>query len=101
MQYVANGYGDFIGEKKKITLMTYHSSKGLDFDRVYLPFCNEEGYSSYVENDATLFMVAFTRSRGDLVISFTKRLNRFVYPFKDDCTYKNLEVKTESKEDEW
>ena len=93
MQYVANGYGDFIGNKKKISLMTYHSSKGLDFDRVYLPFCyHVDGASSYTESNRTLFMVAFTRSRGDMVISFTGMLNHFVLAFKDDCTYKNLET---------
>lgn len=93
MQYVANGYGDFINNDGKITLMSYHSSKGLDFDRVYLPFCNHaEGYSSYTDWDSTLFMVAFTRSRGDMVISFSGMLNHFVVPFKDDCTYKNLET---------
>lgn len=92
MQYVANGFGNFTEEKNKITLITYHSSKGLDFDRVYMPFCNHfSPYTHYEESDKVLFMVALTRSRGDMVISYTAELNRLVLSFKDECTYKNLD----------
>lgn len=92
MQYVANGFGDFTEDKTKITLTTYHSSKGLDFDRVYLPFCNHVAeYSKYTDNYKVLFMVAMTRSRGDLVISYTVELNRFVLAFKENCTYRDLD----------
>ena len=93
MQFVANGFGDFTDEKTKITLTTYHSSKGLDFDRVYLPFCNHvEEYSKYTVKDRILFMVAMTRSRGDLVISHTVDLNHFVCAFEECCTYRDLDV---------
>ena len=99
MQYVANGFGDFATDKQKITLITYHSSKGLDFDRVYLPFCNHvDEYSKYGCYDKTLFMVAMTRSRGDLVISYTGELNHLVSPFKDDCTYRDLNAISNNSE---
>ena len=98
MQFVANGFGDFTDEKTKITLTPYHSSKGLDFDRVYLPFCNHvEEYSKYTVKDRILFMVAMTRSRGDLVISHTVDLNRFVCAFKECCTYRDLDNDNGSK----
>lgn len=93
IQYVANGFGDFTDDKTKITLTTYHSSKGLDFDRVYLPFCNHvEEYSKYTDEFKVLFMVAMTRSRGDLVISYSAKLNRFVEAFQKNCTYRDLDV---------
>ncbi len=97
IQYVANGFGDFTEDKKKITLITYHSSKGLDFDRVYLPFCNHvDEFSHYEESDKVLFMVALTRSRGDMVISYTSDLNRLVSSFMDQCIYKDLDDDTSS-----
>lgn len=112
IQYVANGYGNFSQNEQKITLITYHSSKGLDFDRVYLPFCTETRWQTVdldglfdddgeqtdesikgntIDKDAVLFMVAMTRSRGDLVITFNGPLNRYVETFKQDCTYRDLD----------
>ena len=37
LQYVGNGYGSFTEDGGIICVMTYHSSKGLDFDNVFLP----------------------------------------------------------------
>ncbi len=68
MQIVANGSGDLIEKENKIVVTTYHSSKGLDFDKVFLPFC--DGYNGY-EPDNTLLMVAMTRCREDLIVSYT------------------------------
>ena len=94
MQFVANAFGDLKSDQNKIVLTTYHSAKGLDFDLVYLPFCNHvDEYSHYEPADATLFMVAMTRSRGDLVISYTGELSRFVANFRDGCTFKDLSPK--------
>lgn len=88
MQYLANGYGSFLNNNL-ITLTTYHSSKGLDFDIVFLPFCN----GSYRLEDfqsRTLFMVAMTRSRQDLYISYSMSpMNENVAKFKDQCLYKD------------
>lgn len=89
MQFVANGYGNFIDNERKITLTTYHSSKGLDFDVVILPFVNNSTSTS--EMGKRLFMVAMTRSRKDLYISFTSNsLNDNIKGFdKKDYIYKD------------
>lgn len=91
LKYVGNGFGNFLSEKPVITLMTYHGSKGLDFDKVFLPFCNHiDNDTKQVDNDKKVFLVGLTRSRGDLIISFSKKLNRFVSKFAENCTHKDL-----------
>lgn len=89
MQYLANGFGSFLNNDNLIMLTTYHSSKGLDFDKVFLPFCN----ASYRIEDfqtRTLFMVAMTRSRQDLYISYSvSPMNENVAKFKEQCLYKD------------
>lgn len=88
MQYVANGYGNFTSDENMITLTTYHSSKGLDFDTVLLPFCNAFDMPSMVT--PTLFMVAMTRSRKDLFISYSSdRPCSYVHSFSSTCRYKD------------
>ena len=49
MNYIGNGIGSLIdaSENKKIILMTYHSSKGLDFDNAFLPMLDEENWGSF------------------------------------------------------
>ena len=91
LRYVGNGFGNFLSDKPLITLMTYHGSKGLDFDKVFLPFCNHiDNDTKQVDNDKKVFLVGLTRSRGDLIISFSKKLNRFVSKFAENCTHKDL-----------
>jgi hypothetical protein len=79
IQYLGNGKGD-LGEsdtKPIIYLMTYHSSKGLDFDNVFLPFLHaeQEISSSRLENmeelARILFFVAITRTRERLILTYT------------------------------
>lgn len=92
VRYVGNGYGSFFNTKPLITLMTYHGSKGLDFDKVFLPFCNQiDNETTQVDNDKKVFLVGMTRSRGDLIISFSRKLNRFVAKFAQNCTHKDLD----------
>ncbi len=81
LQYVGNGYGSFVTEKSKITLMTYHSSKGIDFDTVFLPYLNDVKVDVDIEYDKRLLMVAMTRSRQDLFISYTRNLNENITTF--------------------
>lgn len=68
IQYVANSYGSFADSPDVITLTTYHSSKGLDFDTVFLPSC-----SNYIDagsfKNRTLLMVGMTRTRKNLYVS--------------------------------
>jgi len=66
-------------EKKKsgVHIMTYHASKGLEFDTVFLPDCNE-GIIPYrksitneeIEEERRLFYVAMTRAKEKLNIFY-------------------------------
>lgn len=62
-----------------VTLMTYHASKGLEFDTVYLPDCNEgviphkkSTLPSQIEEERRLFYVAMTRAKEQLHIMFVE-----------------------------
>lgn len=91
MQYIGNGYGEFNSNPDYIVLMTYHSAKGLDFDYVYVPFCNDRLWISYNDELAkTLFMVAITRARMNLYITYRGTLNGYVTPFAADCTNRQI-----------
>lgn len=67
IEYIGNKYGDLSKslELKKIIFMTYHSSKGLDFDNVFLPFMS---IHSNIRNEI-LFMVGMTRSKKNLYLT--------------------------------
>ena len=70
--------------------MTYHSAKGIDFDKVFLPFKNQVP-DSMSDIEKTLLMVAMTRSRQDLYISYTTSLDRNVQAFLNVCKVVDLE----------
>lgn len=88
LQYVGNGYGTFSDSDHRAVIMTYHSAKGLDFDRVYIPFVNS---SLFIPGSAskkkTIFMVAMTRPRGDLFITYTGSPNSYVNTFESTCSH--------------
>lgn len=87
MQYIGNGYGEFKSNPDYIVLMTYHSAKGLDFDYVYVPFCNDRLWISYNQDlSKTLFMVAMTRARMNLYLTYNGTLSSYVSPFENDCS---------------
>lgn len=91
MQYVGNGYGQFRSNPDYVVLMTYHSAKGLDFDYVYIPFCSDYLWISYNEAlSKTLFMVAMTRARMNLYITYTGNLHSYVRPFESDCKIRSI-----------
>lgn len=85
LQCIANGDGAFSSSIPQINVMTYHSSKGLDFDNVFIPFASEGVpiFSSDEELSRRLFMVAMTRTRSNLCITYTgtpyEELNSFQY----------------------
>lgn len=63
--------------KAAIQLMTVHASKGLEFDRVYLPDCNERVFpygrmpdQEACEEERRIFYVAMTRAKKSLELSF-------------------------------
>ncbi len=91
MQYVGNGYGEFESNPDYIVLMTYHSSKGLDFDYVYIPFCNDHLWISYNEDlSKRIFMVAMTRARINLYITYNGTLNGYVSTFEAYCSKRSI-----------
>jgi len=71
-------------EKKGVNLMTMHSSKGLEFEVVFIPTVNE-GVSPYrksiqsgeIEEERRMLYVAMTRAKKHLHLSFVKeRFNK-------------------------
>ncbi len=66
-----------VDEEYSIQIMTYHASKGLEFDTVFLPDCNE-GNIPYrksvlpeqIEEERRLFYVAMTRAKEKLHILY-------------------------------
>lgn len=89
LMYIGNGYGKLEAAEDKgiAVMMTYHSSKGLDFENVYLPFANHDMFITYdAERDKTIFMVAMSRSSKNLTITYSNRLYHHVVAFKDKCT---------------
>lgn len=87
MQFIGSGYGALKNaeQNKEAILMTYHSSKGLDFDNVFLPFLNAHFYL-HPSNAKTLFMVAMTRSRKNLYLTYFGYIHDLVDKFKNECT---------------
>lgn len=67
-------------ENNKVTLMTIHSSKGLEFKNVYLtgveeglfPSANTSQSQKDLEEERRLFYVAITRAQNRLAISFAR-----------------------------
>jgi superfamily I DNA/RNA helicase len=87
MMYIGQGYGSLesADRNNKIILMTYHSSKGLDFDHVFLPMLGENFYLPPKKAETLLF-VALSRSKSNLMISYSGNLyqpmNKFVKDIK-------------------
>lgn len=87
MQYVGNGYGSFDEKDHRIVIMTFHSAKGLDFENVFIPYANASMYISPNDHLAkTLFMVAMTRTRKNLYITFNGYPSDYLDAFKSNCS---------------
>jgi len=87
MQYVGNGYGRFDENDHRIIIMTFHSAKGLDFENVFIPYANASMY--ICPNDSlakTLFMVAMTRTRKNLYITYNGYPSDYLDAFKSNCS---------------
>jgi superfamily I DNA/RNA helicase len=85
LQYIGNGIGSLedAGNKKDVILMTYHSSKGLDFDNVFLPFMSWDLFISKYKPDV-LLMVAMTRSKKNLYITYSGNPHPLIEKFSSD-----------------
>lgn len=85
------------GRKPHIHLMTVHASKGLEFDHVFIPDCNEKTYphgnmpdTETVEEERRIFYVGMTRAKKHLellCVSGSKErprvMSRFLNPLKE------------------
>ena len=75
----------------KVTLMTIHSAKGLEFKYVYIVGVEEELFPSHMststrqelEEERRLFYVAITRAEKQIQISYA--LNRYKWGVLSDC----------------
>lgn len=86
MNYVGGGVGSF-NSNNRIVIMTYHSSKGLDFDNVFIPFMNSNMYIVPDEDRSKiLFMVAMTRSRNNLYLTYTGSKHYYLNSFSSQCS---------------
>lgn len=86
LEYVGSGIGSFSSNNNHVIIMTYHSSKGLDFDNVFIPFVNKDMYIvPDCELSRTLFMVALTRSRNNLYLSYNRYQHEYLNSFSSVC----------------
>ena len=90
LMYLGNRHGslELADKENKIIIMTYHSSKGLDFNYVYLPLVNQDMYIH--ENKNALLLVALSRSKGGLTITYTGLLYPPLQPFLRTIEVKSL-----------
>lgn len=91
-------------EDIQIHLMTAHGSKGLEFDTVILPDCNEGNYpygklliDEEVEEERRIFYVAMTRAKKHLLMTYltgndrkSELPSRFLNPLLDKNRASNL-----------
>ncbi|MBQ8188213.1 MAG: ATP-dependent helicase [Lachnospiraceae bacterium] len=76
----------------RITVMTYHGAKGLEFDRVYLPDLNYGKVPhgrmltvNELEEERRMFYVAMTRAKESLVLLYDQK--QTVSPFLNELYY--------------
>jgi hypothetical protein len=98
VEYVGNGFGSFQNAEKQrnLIIMTYHSAKGMDFDNVFLPFLSDDLDISR-NNEETLFMVALTRSKMNLFLTYSGYLHHLVKKFESTCQPISLNSSTNEK----
>ena len=80
--------------QEKIGLYTLHSSKGLEFNNVFIIGVNEgvlptnkADSKEEIEAERRLFYVGITRSKANLYISYTNKKNRDKSRFLDELDY--------------
>lgn len=87
-QYFGNDQGasalNLSHSKEVVFLMTYHSSKGLDFPTVILPTLNSQGTLISEKSttiplyESTLLFVAMTRAKKRILFSWSKQPHRLI-----------------------
>jgi superfamily I DNA/RNA helicase len=78
LEYKFNETMDLDFESELPKVMTYHSSKGLQFETVFIPFCDFPGHDSwFVPRYRNPLYVALTRSYRNLYLTYSERLTPF------------------------
>lgn len=85
-------------EKEAISLLTMHGAKGLEFDLVFLPDCNEgivphkkSMRGKEVEEERRMFYVGMTRAKERLYLSWVSGTDKepgFASRFLSECGYR-------------
>lgn len=90
LMYVGSRHGSLekADSQNKIILMTYHSSKGLDFDAVALP--NIHADLGATSNENALILVALSRAKRDLLITYTNRMYTGFHRFLLNTKERNI-----------
>lgn len=90
IMYLGNCHGSLNKADKgnKVIIMTYHSSKGLDFDYVYMPMVSNE--KMFIHNVNSLLLVALSRSKSGLFISYTDELYKGLNKFLSEIDVKQI-----------
>ena len=91
LRYLGNQYGSLksADSNSRVFMMTYHSSKGLDFETVFLPRLNDSlDVWDDEERAKTLFFVAITRSRRDLYLTYAGEPHKYVQRIPDALVHK-------------
>lgn len=98
LMFVGSGEGSLeeADQRNKIVIMTYHSAKGLDFDAVCLPFLSVS--LERTDNKNALMLVALSRAKRDLLITFTGEMYHGFNNFLRDLT--PTLINNEENEDE-
>lgn len=106
LEYIGNGFGslDNAVGKNKVMVMTYHSSKGLDFKNVFIPnlYGGMTIWRDSEEMSKTLFFVAVTRSRENLYLTYAANSpHKYVALVQGECRVKDIsELLEEVKKEE-
>lgn len=106
LEYIGNGFGslDNAVGKNKVMVMTYHSSKGLDFKNVFIPnlYGGMTIWKDSEEMSKTLFFVAVTRSRENLYLTYAANSpHKYVALVQEECRVKDIsELLEEVKKEE-
>ncbi len=89
--------------KQGVHLLTVHGAKGLEYDRVWIPDCNEKVFphgtmpeESAVEEERRIFYVAMTRAKKNLELSYLtgtkerpRQPSRFLNPLYSSVSSSN------------
>ncbi|WP_336517018.1 3'-5' exonuclease [Pollutibacter soli] len=78
LEYKFNETMDLNFDSELPKVMTYHSSKGLQFETIFIPFCDFPGHDRwFVSKYRNPLYVALTRSYRNLYLTYSERLTPF------------------------